>query len=461
MVESGFMKRHSLPVLLTLLCLGLAALACNLTSPEAPPTILPRMTDTPLPTLGVAVVATPQELPRQPAPGPQVGANLANMLNMVESDRLFLHIDSLQRMQTRHVNSTTTDPNSGIGAAYRYVRSQFDTIASQSAGNFSVFDQSFALKWAGVDTTQTNVVGVIPGREIGGGILLIGAHYDSISIDPNDPTYYAPGANDNASGTSALIELARILATRQHNATIMFVAFGAEEVGRVGSIEFVKYLQSRGITVDEMLNMDIIGSQTGPNGQVDDSTLRLFSAGPNESPSRQLARAIYLIDYNLIPNMSIRVQDAGDREGRYSDHLSFSDAGIPAVRFIESLEDRVRQHTPNDTIEDVQATYLTRATQTVLTVASVFADGLAAPRNISLRANGNTRTLVWEPVPGAASYLIAMRRPGSLIYDQQFPWNGNSVDWEGFVSSQYVGLVISSVDANGLMGPPSPELTIP
>jgi hypothetical protein len=455
------MKRISSLALIAFLWFGLASLACNLTSPETPPTIVPRMTDTPLPTLGVAIAATPQELPRQPAPGPQVGANLANMLNMVESDRLFLHIDTLQRTQTRHVNSTTTDPNTGIGAAYRYVRSQFDAIAQQSAGNFSVFDHTFPLKWSGVDTTQTNVVGVIPGREIGGGILLLGAHYDSISIDPNDPTYYAPGANDNASGTSALIELARILATRQHNATIMFVAFGAEEVGRVGSIEFVKYLQSRGITVDAMLNMDIIGSQTGPNGQVDDSTLRLFSAGPNESPSRQLARAIYLIDYNLIPNMAIRMQDAGDREGRYSDHLSFSDAGFPAVRFIESLEDRVRQHTPNDTIEDVQATYLTRATQTVLTVASVYADGLIAPRNISLRANGNTRTLVWEPVPGAASYLIALRRPGSLIYDQQFPWNGNSVDWEGFVSSQYVGLVISSVDANGLMGPPSPELAIP
>ena len=81
---------------------------------------------------------------------------------------------------------------------------------------------------------------------------------------------------------------------------------------------------------------------------------------------------------------------------------------------------------------------------------------------MSLRNNDKgTRTLVWETVPGAASYWIALRRPGGLTYDTGFPWVGNSVDWDGFIPTQFTGLVVSAIDQNGLMGPPSREYVIP
>ncbi len=298
----------------------------------------------------------------------------------------------------------------------------------------------------------------------GGGIILIGAHYDSRSIDPNDATYPAPGADDDGSGIAALIEMARILSAQPHRATIMFVAFGAEEVGRKGSIAFVQYLQSKGIAVDAMLNMDIIGSETGPNGEIDDKHLRIFSVGPNDtSPSRQLARNIALVDQQLLTPLSIAIQDVdgGDRTGRYSDHLSFSEAGFPAVRFIESLEDTARQHTPADTHDDVQASYLVASTQTVLTSLVSLSDGPPPPANISLRDDDDgKRTLVWESVPGAVSYVIGLRQPNGLVYNTTFPWIGNSVDWDGFVPSLFTGLVICSVDQNGLIGPPSREIPI-
>ncbi len=444
------------------------AVACNLSSDSAPPTLVPRMTDTPLPTIAYATLS-PQELPQQAAVNvsPAIGGDLSSLLNLVESDRLMVHVDTMQGFQTRHVNSANL-PNQGIAAAYNYIHAQFDAIQKSSNGNFQVSDIPFSLTWNGLDTLQYNIVGLLPGKEIGGGIIVVGAHYDSISIDPNDGSYYAPGADDDASGVAALIEMARILSTRSHRATIMLVAFSAEEVGRQGSKAFVQYLQARDINIDAMFSLDIIGSNTGPNGEVNDKNLRIFSAGPNDgvgtSRSRQLARAVQLIDALYFPTIQIIIEDKIDRLGRYSDHMSFNDAGFPAIRYIEPLEDVKRQHTPLDTIDDVQPTFLMHVTQSILAAVTVLADGPAPPKQVVLRSNNQgTRTLVWEPSPDAVSYRVALRRPGALGYNvnESFAWTGNSVDWEGFVPTLFSSVVVMGVDANGLMGPPSPELIIP
>jgi hypothetical protein len=463
------MKRHFTPLIFALLCLFLVVSACTLsTNRDLPVTLVPKATDTALPTIAYATLR-PEQLPQsqQPINSPAVAGNLSALLSQVESDRMYLNIDALQRFQTRHVNSPNV-PDSGINAAYQYIHTQLEKIKAESNGNFQVFDQSFPLTWNGLDTVQNNIVGLIGGQAIGGGVVVIGAHYDSISIDPNDGTYYAPGADDNGSGVAAMIELARILSTRPHRATIMLVAFSAEEVGRQGSRAFVQYLKDKNIPVNAMFSLDIIGSQTGPNGEIVDNVLRVFSEGPNDSPgtgfsSRQLARAIQFAAANYTPQMIVSVEDLIDRQGRYSDHMSFNEAGWPAVRFIEPLEDIRRQHTPNDTIDDVQASYLTRATQTILAAITSLADGPAPPQNIVLRDNGNgTRTLVWEHSPDAASYRIVLRHPGSLSYNlnESFPWTGNSVDWNGFNPALFAGVVVIAVDANGLMGPPSAEYPI-
>jgi len=440
--------------------------ACNLSGGNRPPTVVPRAnpTDTPLPTIAYAPLR-PEELPQAGQPSvtsPAVDGNLTNLLNQVASDGMYVNIDALQRFQTRHVNSANA-PDSGIQATYNYITEQFEKIKVTSNGNFQVFPHSFPLTWDGLDTVQNNVVGIITGTEIGGGIILIGAHYDSISMDPNDETSYAPGANDNASGVAALIELARILSTRQHRATIMLVAFAAEEVGRQGSRAFVQYLQEQDISINAMFNLDIIGSLDGPNGEISDNQIRVFSEGPNESASRQLARAIQFASMSYTPQMSVIVEDLIDREGRYGDHMSFNEAGWPSVRFTEPLEESARHHTPDDNIDDIDATYLTRATQIILAAVTCLADGPPPPRNIVLRDNGNgTRTLVWEHSPGASSYYVALRRPGALTYvpTEAFPWTGNSVDWNGFDPNLFAGVVVFAVDANGLMGAPSAEYPI-
>lgn len=458
------MKRTpSLPLLLTFVWCALLALACNLTGSSAPPTIVPRPSATPLPTIGYATLS-PQELPQDATQMPaQNESQVANMLRDVDSDRLFLHVDTLQNFRTRHVNSPYNLPDQGIGATYNYVLGQFQAIQERSQGRLFVFPHQFNVQWAGVTSTASNVAAVIQGTEVGAGVILIGAHYDSTSIDFEDGTAFAPGANDNASGVAALIELARIMSERQHRATLMFVAFSAEEIGRKGSIAFVNdYIVAQQIPLTAMINMDIIGSSTGPSGNVNERQIRIFSEGPNESRSRQLARAANLLAFNLAPGaLEIVVQDLVDRPDRYGDHMSFSERGYPAVRFIEALEDPNRQHSERDRIEDVQASYLKAATQTIMAVVGGMADGPLPPTNISLRDNGNgTRTLVWEAVPGATSYLVALRWPGSLIYDQQFEVTSSSVTWDGFTPDRFAGLAIVAKDVRGLMGMPSAEYLI-
>ncbi len=458
------MKPKSIMPLGVLLIVVLVwATACNLTNNNVPPTVVPRVTDTPQPTIAYETAVPTPQVPmtgqNSQANPLAAKANMNALLDQVDTDHLFMHVSALESMGTRHVNSLDL-PNSGVAAAYRYVRGQFDAIAAKSAGAFAVVDQPFNLSWAGIDTTQRNIIGTIRGSVTGGGIVVLGAHYDSISIDPNDSAYPAPGANDDGSGIAALIEIANILSQRPHRATILFIAFAAEEVGRMGSKAFVS--QYRSIPFNYMLNMDIIGSSTGPNGQIDDNHLRIFSVGPESSPSRQLARAVYWINFAMVPEMIIELQDSEDRAGRYGDHKSFTEAGFAAIRFIESLEDRGHQHTPLDVIGDIQATYLRRTTQSILAAMTVLADGLPPPRNITLRpGEGTKRTLVWEPIPGATGYKIGLRDPGSLIINREFPWNTNSVDWDGFYPQVVTGLVISAIDANGMMGPPSPEFIVP
>jgi hypothetical protein len=458
------MKRLSIASVGILLWVAFVALACNLGASGEPPTLVPRATATPLPTIGYATLS-PDELPQIAATvAPQSEAAVLNLINQVEGDRLLTHVATLQSYGTRHINSPYGQPGYGIGAAKDYIVGEFTKIRERSPG-FAIIEHNFSVSWNDVNSTASNIVGVLPGREVGAGVVILGAHYDSVSTDPNNATIPAPGANDNASGVAALIEIARVMSARpQPRATVMFVAFSAEEIGRVGSKAFINdYIRPYQIQPTAMINMDIIGSSTGPDGSVNDRMIRVFAQGAPEAPSHQLARALNLIAYNHMPSMQLLVDggEYGDRQGRYSDHLSFSEAGYAAVRLIEPLEDVTRQHNDRDTTDDIQGAYLTKATQTVLALAVALSDGPRPPRSRSLRdSGGGVRTLVWEQVPDATSYVIALRRPGSTIYDSFFETTTNSVTWDGFVPTSFAGVAIAAKDASGLMGPLSEEYII-
>ena len=204
--------------------------------------------------------------------------------------------------------------------------------------------------------------------------------------------------------------------------------------------------------------MDAIGSQSYANGAVNDYQMRVFSEGPNAgSLSRVYARYLNLVAFNFVPWMDIAVIDARDRNGRYGDHFSFDEAGYTAVRVMEMAENSTNLDT-EDTIDGVSPGYLQRSTQTLLALITVLADGPPPPNNVTLRDNGDgTHTLVWASSPDAVNYVVALRPPNSLIYNQ-FETSETSIRWDGF--NQYASLIVCAKDQNGLMGPPSTEIII-
>lgn len=449
------------------LCLAVAAVmvACNLgTSAPEPPTLAPRPSATPEPTLGVESGSTGVSVVIAPAGTtvavPDAQGMISDLLNQVEIDRLMTHVDKLQNFHTRHVNSDTTSPTSGIGAARTYIQNQFEQIRQQG-GNLFVFPYDFDLTWGKVQTRQIDVAAVVQGTEPGAGTLIIGAHYDSIVIpDFTNGTAFAPGANDNGTGVATLLELARIAASRPHRSTIMFVAFSAEEVGRKGSIAFANYIVNQGIDAFAMINIDTVGNQDDGKGGVNASELRVFSNGPNDtSPDRQLARSAEFIGFTAGLgqglDMNLTVQDAIDRESRYGDHFSFTEKGIPSIRFINAVEEKINGD-PTDTIEFIEPSYFRRAVQSILLVMTSLADGPRPPRNITLR--DNKTQLVWEPVDGAVSYIVTLRYPGNLSYKQQFEVQGTSAG--PFSFGTYEGVAIAARGPDGLIGPLSPELKV-
>lgn len=439
----------------------LLLVACNLgTSENAPPTLAPRSTRTPPPTLGYVAAGPARMSGIGATPAAPSEAEVYRILDQVESDRLMTHIRTLQDFYTRHVNSIQASTDRGIGAAMAYITGQFDTYRQASDGNLYTFELPFeSVTPDGERHSQSNLVAVIQGTEVGAGTILVGAHYDSIGRPLNSIDVFAPGANDNGSGVAAVLELARIMSKARYKATIMFVLFSAEEVGRQGSKAFASWIREDQTDLIGMINVDTIGNVHDRNGRVNDRELRVFSAGPNESSvSRSLARMVNFIGFNFGVNLELVVQDAIDRENRYGDHFSFSELDYPAIRLINAYEEKVNGD-PTDTIEYIEAGYLQEATRAILAVLTALADGPRPPLNIVLRAGQGRYELVWEPVAGAVGYIIALRRPGGLFYERQIVHNETSLVWDGF--SDYSGIAIAAKDAQGLTGPLSKEIALP
>jgi len=442
------MKLKRLLCLLATLCIVLLISACNLSSSRQPPTLAPRVTVMPPPTLGYA---NPQ-LQTKPAPTsiPPLEIGLLKLFNQVETDRLMIHIHTLQEFQTRHINSSQTSDTRGIGAAYRYIENQFKSIQQSSEGKLTPLLMEFSITYNEISTTQYNVAAILPGKDTNAGWLIIGAHYDSVGGALDDATSYAPGAVDNASGVGAVIELARILSQHQHQSTILFVAFSAEEQGRRGSIALAKWLEERETNVMGMINIDGIGNVHDAKGLVNDSELRIYSEGPDNSQSRQMARSAELIGFQSNLPLRLILEDAIDREGRYGDHFSFTERGYPAIRIMQSHEEKPNAD-PSDTIDFIEAGYYQHAVQSILGFTLSLVDGLPPVRNTTLRNNNNgISTLIWEPSGMADRYIIALRHSGSLVYDQMFVTTENSVEWDRF--SEYSAIAVVAVEASGMIG---------
>jgi Peptidase family M28 len=367
-------------------------------------------------------------MPRWWDPPKDVRAQLAD----VSARRLERYDRALVGFGTRHTLSVQDDPSRGIGAARDYIRDQFERIAQTAGGRMTVELDSFIQPPASrvpVPTRITNVVATLHGTDPTSAdrVYIVGGHYDSRVTDVMNATSDAPGANDDASGTSAVIELARVLAKRPTEATIKFVAYAGEEQGLYGSNHLAQVAKDEGWNIQGVLNMDIIGSPVGGNGVRSPHTIRLFSegvptaetaaetarrqsiGGENDGVSRQLARYVQETGENKATDMDVKLVWRRDRFLRGGDQLSFLQRAWPGVRFTEPNEDFDHQHQDvriengeqiGDLPQFVDFPYLARVTRVVGSSLAALARSPRAPANARIIS-------------------------ANLTYDTELRWNAN------------------------------------
>ncbi|MDH3942622.1 MAG: M20/M25/M40 family metallo-hydrolase [Anaerolineae bacterium] len=345
------------------LCILLTVAACNL--PQEQPIVFER------PEVLQFIHPPGTPLPPGVTPAPPERVNLVDeLISGISVNNLRSWVDALAAVPSRHVH------NPGRHQAAEMIFEGF----SSSGGRLNVAYQDFEIEFDGLISQQRNVIARLPGSDPDIGVVLIGAHYDSRLDELTDGSNPAPGANDNASGVAALLEIARLLSDQTPIANIDFVAFGAEEVGALGSEFYLQTVQERGEVVRGVIILDIVGNSAGAVGN---GVIRAFSSPPDTSVSRQLARWVSSVALVYTPDLHVQVEPSLDRPGRYSDHVPFSRAGIPAIRLIEAVEVASRQHSPFDLPQYVDVEYLRQAAQ--LGLASVvnlaFGFELPAPEN--------------------------------------------------------------------------------
>jgi hypothetical protein len=273
------------------------------------------------------------------------------------------------------------------------------------------------------DVELRNVAAVLPGRSPRR--LYVSGHYDTVARQPGGsfdwtrPDNDAPGANDDGSGTALTMELARVFAQSglDFEATLVFIAFAGEEQGLVGARLHAARAASLRWTIDGVLNNDIVGGTTGGDGTSDSASVRVFAEGPEDSPSRQLARAVRRHAARYVPGHAVRLIARHDRFGRGGDHTAFNQAGFAGVRFTESKENYARQHTAEDTLEGVSPAYLARNARVNASALAVLALAPAAPSVqdergrplLDRQPTGYDARLRWARSPGAAGYRVFWR----------------------------------------------------
>jgi hypothetical protein len=292
----------------------------------------------------------PGQDPAEPPAGPPAPRRLpapsgAIARSAVSEAALRATVESLVACGTRHSLSSWTDPRRGIGCGRDRIVERLETISKESGGRLRVLVDRFEAtspRTRDVPARLENVLAFLPGSDpaLARTVFLVSGHFDSMPSSVMDSETDAPGADDDASGVAVSIEAARLLAGERPRATLLFAAVSGEEQGLLGGKRLLEYLTQNGYTVGGFLNNDIVGADFAPGGP---HRVRVFSGGgPDgvDSPSRDLARAVEEIAGRDAVRMVFRL----DRLGRGGDHRPFVEAGLPAVRFTEPLENYDHEH---------------------------------------------------------------------------------------------------------------------
>lgn len=250
---------------------------------------------------------------------------LARIPSFISRENLSHHIERLSSEIKERYPQTP-----GFEKARSYIISQLKKSGLKPF--YPGYGQHFSFPSGGSEIKTSNIVAAVNGRSRKDEYVVLCAHYDHLKSDKG---LFYPGANDNASGTALLLELARYYALKPAERTILFAFFSAEEEGRIGSKEFLSDIAKRADKINAAINFDTVGALKGRKLQIlnsdsSDKWIHIFRG----------AGFITQNDYEL----SRQPLDS-------SDQLSFIEVGVPAVQFFDGGD--FNYHRPSDTKEKI------------------------------------------------------------------------------------------------------------
>lgn len=397
-----------------------------------------------------------------PAPPPAEQPMFYDIGTAPSAARIEADVRKMVSFGTRHTLSDTKSDTRGIGAARRWVHAQFEQISRDCGGCLEVRYVSGTVSGEQRIPDPVEVVDVIAiqrGSVDPDRYVIMSGDLDSRVSDVMDATSDSPGANDDASGVAGTLEAARILSKHKFAGTIVYAVLSAEEQGLFGGKILAGQAKKDGWRVEAMLNNDMIGNSHGIDGVVDNHTVRVFSEGTRavetadearqrrfmggelDSPSRNLGRYIASMA-RYVPNLDVMQVYRLDRFGRGGHHSPFNEAGIPAVRVMETHEHYDRQHqdlrTENgrvygDTVEGMDFDYAARITALNAVTLAGLASAPPPPAEVRIKgAVSPDTTLSWQRPPAAqAGNLAGYRIHWRLTTDPA--WSNSR--WVGDVDS--------------------------
>lgn len=386
----------------------------------------------------------------------QKDIEIEQMVKEVSPDSLQSYIKKLVAFGTRNTLSTQPGSSRGIVAARNWVLTKFQNLAQQSSGRLTAFIDTTTLPPDGRRVDRKillgNVVATLKGTDLlDNRIFIISGHLDNMRSSPTDSVGDAPGANDDGSGTAAVIECARVMSKHSFPATIVFVTVSGEEQGLLGAAFMSEKAKKENWNIEAVLNNDIMGSNNSNETNIIDNTkIRVFSEGlpafeteknainirtlglENDGKSRQLARYVKEVGERYIDNLQVVMIYRNDRFLRGGDHTPYVQRGFAAIRFTEMNENYTRQHqnirTENnihygDLEEHIDYEYLRKNTAMNLANLANLAKAPAMPDSVKMDVKklSNNTYLFWnKPKSGKVKgYYILLRETTSAVWQKK------------------------------------------
>ena len=410
---------------------------------------------------------------------------IKKMIDEISKEKIEQDVRKLVSFHTRHNMSLQNDPSQGIGAAWNWIKSEFEKNIEASDGRLEVKFEEYSVGGKGQriphQVKLKNVIATLKGTNPDDDrIIVISAHLDSRATLDNDSTGYAPGANDDGSGVAAIFELVRIMSTRKFSSTIVFMAVSGEEHGLYGAKFMATKAKQENLNIIAMINNDMIGNSGSSETLINDNTrvrvfsegvpafeteqmtaMRKFTSGENDSKAREFARYIKETGERYVEQINVTLVFRNDRFGRGGDHTPFCQEGFTAVRICEYNENYDRTHKipavvngiqEGDLPEYVDYEYVRKNAGINLATIANLALAPYEPVNCGIITGRltNKTTLRWEsPLKGVkpTGYYILMRETIQPSWEKKIFVQGNEATVPYSKDNYFFG--IQSVDALG------------